>query len=376
MRRNNRHTRQRRLKKRKKNPPHLPHELVIQILLSLPVKSLTRFKCVCKSWFSLISHDAHFANSHFQLHAATQAHRIAINSNSVPEIRSIDLESSFIDDSAYANHTFLPYSDLELKCSCRGFILLHTCSDIHLWNPSTGAHKQIPLSPNHFSLYFYGFGYDQLTDDYLVVLLSYDSHSQSPNILSHLEFFSLRDNVWKEIECTQCPYTSTFNDNPHAGSLYNGAIHWLAFHRDFHPWYDNVIVAFDLTERKLLEMSPPDDLEHIPQDCGLWVFGDFFSIWAANYANDTVEIWVMKEYKVKSSWTVTLVLPIDGIPTMYFYPLCCTKSGYIIGTDGEFGLVKYDDNGELLEHSSKCEDPCGGSQVVVYTKSLLSLGDN
>lgn len=43
----------------------LPQELILQILLWLRVKSLVRFKCVCKSWFSLISHDSHFANSHF-----------------------------------------------------------------------------------------------------------------------------------------------------------------------------------------------------------------------------------------------------------------------------------------------------------------------
>lgn len=46
---------------------HVPHELIIQILLRLPVKSLIHFKCVRKLWFSLISNDSHFANSHFQL---------------------------------------------------------------------------------------------------------------------------------------------------------------------------------------------------------------------------------------------------------------------------------------------------------------------
>jgi len=49
----------------------LPFELIIQILLRLPVKSLIRFKCVCKSLFSLISNDTHFANSHFQLTSST-----------------------------------------------------------------------------------------------------------------------------------------------------------------------------------------------------------------------------------------------------------------------------------------------------------------
>ncbi|MCI40987.1 F-box/kelch-repeat protein, partial [Trifolium medium] len=40
--------------------PFLPEELIIQILLRLPVRSLIEFKCVCKSWKTLIS-DPKFA---------------------------------------------------------------------------------------------------------------------------------------------------------------------------------------------------------------------------------------------------------------------------------------------------------------------------
>ncbi|KEH19140.1 F-box protein interaction domain protein [Medicago truncatula] len=197
------------------------------------------------------------------------------------------------------------------------------------------------------------------------------------NIYSCLEFFSLRDNVWKEMDCPYCPYRSNFDEMPKAGCLYNGAIHWLAFHRDF-PWRDNFIVAFDLNERKLFEMPPPDDFEHDAGDCGLWVFGEFFSLWSTDYPNDSFEIWVMKEYKVNSSWTKILVLNIDDDPTLYFYPLCRTKSGDIIGINVGVELVKYDDNGQLLERSPHWESLWGvRSQVAMYTESLLSLpGDN
>ncbi|CAI8610524.1 unnamed protein product [Vicia faba] len=158
------------------------------------------------------------------------------------------------------------------------------------------------------------------------------------------------------------------SDNPRIGSLFNGAIHWLAFRCDI-PM--NVIVAFDLTERKVLEMSLPDDFAYNdPYYCDLWVFGEFLSLWSMG--NDTVEIWVMKEYKVHSSWTITLVLPIDGISTQYFSPICCTNSGDIIGTDGSSGLVKYDDKGKFLDHRSYGNDE-RGSQVVMYVESLLSL---
>jgi hypothetical protein len=57
---------------KKKTQRYLPLELIIQILVRLHVKSLLRFKCVCKSWFSHFS-DTNFAKSHFQLTAATHA---------------------------------------------------------------------------------------------------------------------------------------------------------------------------------------------------------------------------------------------------------------------------------------------------------------
>jgi len=350
------------------------------------VKSLIRFKCVCKTWFSLIS-DPHFTNSHFQLTTTTPTRRILFISSSDFQIRSVDLEASLHDDSTSAslNLDFLrseSYYDIEIKGSCRGFILFHCASSLYLWNPSTGFHKQIPLSPFGSNLnieHFYGFGYDQSTDDYLVVLMSYgfgDDQSTNhyiPYIPSNLEFFSLRDNTWKEIECPDhYPCSSPVDDYSGVGSLCNGAIHWLAFRDDLEK---DVIVSFDLTERKLLDIDFPVDYYSgficERMDCGLWVFGEFLSLCAKGYRN-TTEIWVMKEYQVNSSWTKTHIFSNDILYIWYFSPICCTKSGDIIGRDGGTKrLVKYDDNGQLLEHCSNCKDSFDG--YTMYTDSLLSL---
>ncbi|KAK2368818.1 F-box/kelch-repeat protein [Trifolium repens] len=81
----------------KKTMLHLPYELIIEILLRLPVKSLISFKCVCKSWFSIIS-DSYFANLHFELTSATHTQRVLfISSTSPHQFRSIDLELSHDD---------------------------------------------------------------------------------------------------------------------------------------------------------------------------------------------------------------------------------------------------------------------------------------
>ncbi|RHN39071.1 putative F-box domain-containing protein [Medicago truncatula] len=262
----------------------MPHELIIQILLRLPMKSLIRFKCVCKSWLTLIS-DPHFANSHFQITSKTHIHRLVIISTPNLKTRSIDFETSLNHDSACApldlNFTHdLSYFNVEIKGSCNGFIFMHSSSDILLWNSSIGVHKQIPLSPINSNLddgcfgYLYGFGYDQSTNDYLVVSMSCDP--ALANISSHLEFFSLRANTWKEIEGIHFPYINASHD-PRVGSLFSGSIHWLAFRHDLSI---NVIVAFDLTERKLLT----DDFYCDPKNCDLWVFRGFVSLRGGCYS--------------------------------------------------------------------------------------------
>ncbi|MCH80111.1 F-box protein, partial [Trifolium medium] len=183
-----------------------------------------------------------------------------------------------------------------------------------------------------------------------------------------LEIFSLRDNAWKEIEDTPFPYWST-NRYPILGLFFNGAIHWR-FSRGSSV---DVIVGFSLLERKLFEIPLPSDFGRCFLDIGSWVFGEFLSLWTTR--DGIVEIWVMKEYKVHSSWTKTLVIPIPGeiydeIPC--FYPMCCENSGDIIGTDGRSALVKYNVKGQLLGHYSFCNHP-RGSEVVMYTESLLSV---
>lgn len=175
----------------------------------------------------------------------------------------------------------------------------------------------------------------------------------------------MRANTWKQIQGPHCMYASASEHEPKAGLFFNGAIYWLAFRLDL---LKVVIVAFDLIERKFFCMPVPYKLKHEPYDSGLWVFGEFLGLWAHRGA---AEIWVVKVYKVHSSWTKTHVFPFDGIQHP-FSPLCSAKNGYIIGTDDPNRLVKYNHRGNLLECRSYYNESYG-PEVAVYTESLLSL---
>jgi F-box interacting protein len=293
----------------------------------------------------------------------------------------MDFESFINNDLDHAsfNINFWLPQTVEIKGSCRGFIFLYCRPYIYLWNPSTGFKKQIHVSPFDTKLaperskdsdHIYGFGYDESRDDYVVVVLSHEPTDENP-FSSHLEFFSNRDNKWKEIEGTHFPYFAPERE----GLLFNEAIHWLAFRPDFEI---DVIVAFDLMERKLFEVPLPDHFnQQVSISSSLWAFGEFFSLSTKDHDNSTVEIWVMKEYKLNSSWTKTHVLPIDSDHlsyNFYFKPICSMNNGDIIGTIPGSRLVNYNDKGQRLGKHFFCNRP---SDIVMYTESLISLpGDN
>nr|KYP58174.1 F-box/kelch-repeat protein At3g06240 family [Cajanus cajan] len=357
----------------------LPWELIIEILLRLPVKSLIHFKTVCKSWLTLIS-DPHFASSHFELAAACTERLVfvslALSLPSVPEFRTIDFNAHLLDDSAsptFKNMFYRPrpYDDIEFLGSCRGFLLLELNGIFCVWNPSTGAYKFVHPSPvvtgRRKFFAFRGFGYDPSTDDYLVVQVYHNKLSGDYATL--VDYFSIKTNSWKEIGATPLNYRQCFSyRNSTAGCFLNGAIHWLAVCYDASI---HVIAAFDLTERSLSHIPLPLNFEHHDFNPSfLRILGGSLNL--CSLGRDSLEIWMMKEYKVKSSWTKTVVMPIDALPTGLFFPICYTKSGDIVGTNAGARLTKCDVNGVLLEHRFY-RTGSSGSKVAVYKESLLSL---
>src|ERR1044072_4308667 len=151
-------------------------ELIVEILLRLPARSLLRSKSVCKSWRSLIS-NPQFAKSHIDLSAAP-THRLLLLPNlSYHQVESIDLDSSIHDRSALVTLDLPPstisrvYNPQQFLGSCRGFLLFfyQTAHHVILWNPTTRFHLPVPgLCSQDFSSYksVFGLGYDKSTDDY------------------------------------------------------------------------------------------------------------------------------------------------------------------------------------------------------------------
>ncbi|TKY59461.1 F-box protein CPR30 [Spatholobus suberectus] len=361
----------------------LPDELIVQILWRLPVRSLLRFKCVCKSWFSLIS-DRQFVKSHIDL-AAAPTHRLLVKFSNRSQVNSVDIEAPLHDDSSQVVFNIpLPLPAPKYGCKvcivgpCRGFVLLtnkymvkiDACLDFFdfvVWNPSTGVHKRI----NNVSMYAHlcGIGYVSSTDDYVVVNVTL--RQPGGRFCTEVHCFSLRTNSWSHIE-DAVPYFYLGSEFRH-GLLLNGALHWLVESTDTR----HLIIAFDAMERRLSEIRLPHDLA-IRLECSmshLWLTEGRLCISFRGYGTTITEIWTMKEYRVQSSWTKSCVLSPYGPLWRVFYPMCFTKNGEILGSNGRSTLVRFNDKGDLLEHCSHGPETSRFSLLNcgTYRESLLSL---
>ncbi|XP_061344289.1 F-box/kelch-repeat protein At3g23880-like [Gastrolobium bilobum] len=358
-------------------------------MLRLPVKSLVRFKCVCKSWLSLIS-NPHFAKSHFEL-SATPSNRVLCVASSGSEALSIDVDASLHDDSALVSLVSprpQPGEPVAIFGSCRGFLLLGRDENpnLYLWNPSTGFHKQLSCPEIVRKKYIYpqpyliGFGYDPSTDDYLVVVLCQDDSV----------FFSFRTNSWKKFNT---PFQHRLYQYrviyTRSGLFFNGAIHWLA-HSPIKIKHVlvNVIIVFDLIEKNLSQISLPrsyfSDRVFRHRLC---IMGGCLTLCCWDV--DSTYVWMMKEYKVESSWTLFV------IHNRKISPLCFAKGGELVAFSchselkfhdkGKFlelmkfndegnslELMKFKDKGNFLENGKYSYDiyPC---MAAMHTESLLSL---
>jgi hypothetical protein len=128
----------------------LPEDLVAQILLWLPVVSLLRFKCVCKSWYALITHQ-NFIRKHL-LHDKNKSDS---NTQLLLKFRDLFTEDHVVSTISYEtlqvsltqpvptlfSFHLMEEGNIFVVGCCDGFVCLHGFSIYHfnvvMWNPAT-----------------------------------------------------------------------------------------------------------------------------------------------------------------------------------------------------------------------------------------------
>ncbi|XP_042509364.1 F-box protein CPR1-like [Macadamia integrifolia] len=354
---------------------NLPEVLITDILTRLPVKSLLRFNCVCKTWCALIT-DPAFVKEHLNRSLASNSnlslilgyyhHYFSVDLDACEQEAAVELDhpQEISLDSIYdydLSNEVEGSCDISLgmynSClrngvlgSCHGLLCIsNSVVDMFLWNPSIRTHHRLPNAPIELvrsdfpSLVAHGLGYDPTTDDYKLIRIvqfvdddqySCDSDSSySDPCESDVKVFSLSTNSWRRIR--DMPYRIYYGG---FGVFANYALHWVAG-RDLEP--DNFIISFDLQDEEFREVPLPDFLDNYSY-MYVGVLGGQLCFLCR--ISSRFEVWVMKDYGVRDSWVKLFTIEQPEVISSLGHarPLCYSKNGEVIFNKSDGPLLLYD----------------------------------
>ncbi|XP_050205661.1 F-box protein CPR1-like [Mercurialis annua] len=307
----------------------IPHDLLLDILCRLPVKSLVRFKTVHSEWFSLIS-NPQFCRQHLQFHAKQTGQKygaIELRDRHTLHpslfLRIIDIVDNHHHDyelveiqNVYDKLVFKRYDYPKLLGCCNGLLLisLSTClENFILWNPTIREYRRIHREnhdrPLFNVMYMAGIGYDSLNNNYkIVVAESYKFHKDSIEV----HIYDLKKSSW-EARNYYFPYKFVLGNTP-VITLPNGILHWHVKTKDEGR---NVILSFDLAEEIFNEVPLPEniyDFSYLSSLDGCLSIGI-----RRRFA--PIYVWKMREYGIKKSWIkLTISFPIKYRCLGYLMP--------------------------------------------------------
>ncbi|XP_049374406.1 F-box/kelch-repeat protein At3g23880-like [Solanum verrucosum] len=360
--------------------PKLPAELITEILLRLPVKSLLQFRSVSKSWLSLIS-SPEFVKNHLLLSASNKdythygvmfkvassaIHVVTVCSLSsllhhpVKEAIDLDYPGKYPKDHRYPR---IVGSVNGLICLANS--LFNGVQELFLWNPSTRKYNRLPnyrlhrprghcCLQEHRGKCNFGFGYNELQDDYKVVGI-FPAYKSTQLCRFEVHIYSLRSNSWRRINDSAWEFLHV------PGKLVNRKLYWLQNRGN--------ISSIDLGNEKWTEIEKPFSFKEYGYFV-LGVLGSDLSV-LCNYKNFHADVWIMKDYEAKASWTKMLTIRADNDGMLHIRepPLLVTNEGDILLEIGS-RMAKYNPK----DNSFRCLDVTNFAPYIeaeIYVKSLV-----
>lgn len=238
---------------------YISEDLMLKILLLQPIKSLLRFKSVCKLWCRIISSQT-FVDAHVKTSSNTQKYLLfdhsscyslcLVNNKTYSEAETINSEEYYLAKSFCST----AHWRVNIYGICKGLLCLsddplRINSPIYLWNPIVRKSKSLPdskASIDPASGANLCFGYDN--DDYKVIKLI--TTDVIRRLMFSIEVYSLSTNCWKIIYCER------HNISYHSAvQLVKGALYFFNSAKN--------ITSFDLSDETMREIKIPDEIVDI-----------------------------------------------------------------------------------------------------------------
>lgn len=329
-------------------PRHVPHEIVTQILLLLPVTSLLRFKCVCKAWRETISDDPSFQRDLRLRRQDLPCFLIA------PQIKSdtgiVATTGLYRWEETHGAATLVhPLDSLPADVThglshCDGLVLVGTESAVRVLNPTTRRILTLPPgSPyanvqclDHRSHQAFGLGRDPRTGGYKVARFFGPQCTPWRIFADYVELFTIgKDRRWR-LKVERSPHhvmvqqTATFfkgsllwTISPYDHMSRRGFLRLRVGNERFgfipappcRPWFDSAVSTMsELHGQLCVTCSLHDD----DRSLDMWMCSDIDS------ARAKKPQWE-KRYSIYWDWALSCLRPVamlgDGV-------LLCQASGH------------------------------------------------
>lgn len=207
----------------------LPEDAIVEVLSRTPVKSLVRFRCVCKSWLSL-THHPKFIDMHLKISALRNkclllhgfapnyaARTMSLFRMDEPLVTLFDIKRGFTRKPDFpSNFSFADFFDEMTVCgSVNGIVCLsHTQYPeegrfvkwgrfVVLWNPAISRMKLVMIPPRKtlfdvWQLVSVGLGYDAVDDDFKIIRLVPVAISEV-RAETRVEMYSSNRDCWEDV---------------------------------------------------------------------------------------------------------------------------------------------------------------------------------
>ncbi|CAI9290501.1 unnamed protein product [Lactuca saligna] len=207
--------------------------------------------------------------------------------------------------------------------------------DLFIWNPSTRRSNRLPCSGSGGLPVSYNFGYDESSDDYKVVGIYYVYKGEAEYDAT-VKIYSLKTGNGKRIG----EFHNGFSMDCCVQYL-NGVLHWTTI-QNSESSYTWTIASLDLAKETYGEiLQPAYDEGYI--DLNMGALRECLCVLYDHHGRNSADVWVMKVYGVKDSWTKLVSIPYPiGRPVYGFsVPLCISNDGKVLLQHGS-ELVVYD----------------------------------
>jgi len=300
----------------------LPDELVAEVLSFLAVKSLMRFRCVNKSFNTLIS-DPHFVQMHLKNSARNPHLAVMSQDDNSVDYGVLTLPMSLLLKNSSTTVQYDPYFGLNedyrswwVIGSCNGLLCLfdryyESTMDrsasrlLSLWNPATRTQSEFVLASSHRYDEF-SFGYDKLNETYKVVAYHLTEGEHGIPI-TEMKVFSMRDNYLINIQCfpAVAPVSLLFFSR-NCGVYLSGTVNWLVI-RDLYSYSritndQYVILSLNLSTETYTQLLLPRGFDKVPDYRPRLVVLMDCLCFCHDFQNTHFVIWKMKDFGVKESW--------------------------------------------------------------------------